>query len=205
MLLFKPWLPPRQLRAGRLQRSGARVNILRTIAVGLALVAQVLVPSPASSEVSAPAIDANSGLTLGETNYLPQNSAIADTALLLDLSDRTLYVYNRGTVLNTFAVAIGREGWETPTGRFTVFQMQQNPVWEHPFTGELVPAGDTNPLGHRWIGFWSDGTNAIGFHGTPQESSIGQAVSHGCVRLHNRDVVTLYEHVAIGTPVYVTP
>ncbi len=137
--------------------------------------------------------------------FLPQTDAITDTHLLLDLSERTLYLYRRGAVLDTFPVAVGRQGWETPTGRFTVFQMQQNPVWEHPFTGELVPPGDTNPLGHRWIGFWSDGTNAIGFHGTPQEASIGQAVSHGCVRLYNRDVLVLYEQVAIGTPVYVTP
>jgi L,D-transpeptidase ErfK/SrfK len=102
-------------------------------------------------------------------------------------------------------VAVGRTGWETPTGRFSIFEMQQNPAWQHPFTGEVVPPGGNNPLGQRWLGFWSDGTNSIGFHGTPQESSIGQAISHGCVRLRNQDVVELYEKVALGTPVYVVP
>jgi lipoprotein-anchoring transpeptidase ErfK/SrfK len=139
------------------------------------------------------------------TDYLPLVRAAEESYLLLKLSERTLYLYNRDTLVNTYPVAIGREGWETPTGRFTIFQMQQNPVWEHPFTGELVPPGADNPLGRRWLGFWSDGTNAIGFHGTPDEATIGQAVSHGCVRLYNRDVIELYGQVTIGTTVYVVP
>jgi L,D-transpeptidase ErfK/SrfK len=137
--------------------------------------------------------------------YLPQGNALETTHLLLKLSERTLYLYAGDTVLNRYPVAIGREGWETPTGQFTIFQMQQDPIWEHPFTGDLVPPGQHNPLGQRWLGFWSDGTNAIGFHGTPDEDSIGQAASHGCVRLYNHDVVDLFAQVALGTRVYVVP
>jgi L,D-transpeptidase ErfK/SrfK len=143
---------------------------------------------------------------LGSANdYLPQEQFIEDTYLVLRLSERTLYLYNRNSMMRTYPVAIGREGWETPRGRFTIFQMQQNPTWEHPFTGELIPPGDDNPLGQRWLGFWSDGTNAIGFHGTPDTASVGQAISHGCVRLYNHDVVDLYDRIALGTPVYVVP
>jgi len=143
---------------------------------------------------------------LGSANdYLPQEQFIEDAYLVLRLSERTLYLYNRDNMMRTYTVAIGRDGWETPRGRFTIFQMQQNPIWEHPFTGELIPPGDDNPLGQRWLGFWSDGTNAIGFHGTPDEASVGQAISHGCVRLYNHDVVDLYNRVALGTPVYVVP
>jgi lipoprotein-anchoring transpeptidase ErfK/SrfK len=125
--------------------------------------------------------------------------------LVISLGDRRVYVYDQDQVKTSFPVAIGRGGWETPTGEFQVMQMIRDPRWEHPFTGVIVPAGGTNPLGSRWIGFWSDGTNTIGFHGTPNESSVGQAVSHGCVRMYNRDVQTLFEMVAVGTPVTVRP
>jgi lipoprotein-anchoring transpeptidase ErfK/SrfK len=83
--------------------------------------------------------------------------------------------------------------------------MQQNPVWQHPFTGEIILEGPNNPLGVRWIGFWTDGRNYIGFHGTPAEELVGQAVSHGCVRMRNQDIVALYEQVKIGTPITVKP
>jgi hypothetical protein len=67
------------------------------------------------------------------------------------------------------------------------------------------PPGPENPLGARWIGFWTDGNNAIGFHGTPHEHLIGQAVSHGCVRMRNTDVIELYERIRVGAQVIVQP
>ncbi|WP_448572469.1 L,D-transpeptidase, partial [Trichothermofontia sp.] len=67
----------------------------------------------------------------------------------------------------------------------------------------VIPPGPDNPLGPRWIGFWTDGKNFIGFHGTPNESLIGQAVSHGCVRMRNQDIQALYAQVEMGTPVVV--
>ena len=139
------------------------------------------------------------------TDYLPEVQTGENIYLVLKLSERTLYLYNQQSLIKSYTVAVGRTGWETPTGRFSIFEMQQNPAWQHPFTGEIIPPGDNNPLGQRWLGFWSDGTNSIGFHGTPNEASIGQAMSHGCVRLRNQDVVELYEKVALGTPVYVVP
>ncbi|MEM6520300.1 MAG: L,D-transpeptidase [Cyanobacteria bacterium P01_C01_bin.70] len=125
--------------------------------------------------------------------------------LVLKLSERRLYGYQGDRLVATYPVAVGRDEWETPTGEFTVFQRQQHPAWEHPFTGEIVPPGSDNPLGARWIGFWTDGVNAIGFHGTPDGHLIGQAVSHGCVRLHDADVIELYGRVRLGTRVIVQP
>jgi lipoprotein-anchoring transpeptidase ErfK/SrfK len=55
------------------------------------------------------------------------------------------------------------------------------------------------------VGFWSDGNNVIGFHGTPEEALIGQAVSHGCVRMRNADVAEFFDRVQVGTPVVVEP
>lgn len=134
-----------------------------------------------------------------------QQTAEQPLKLLLSLSDRTVYVY-RGEVLETsYPVAIGRPGWETPTGEFEVFSQVVEPGWTNPITGETMAPGAENPLGDRWIAFWTDGTNAIGFHGTPNRESVGQAASHGCIRMYNEDVRELFDMVALGTPVIVEP
>ncbi|MBD2182553.1 L,D-transpeptidase [Planktothrix sp. FACHB-1375] len=126
-----------------------------------------------------------------------------DTNLVIKLRERRVYVYRSDRVQTSFPIAVGKAGWETPTGTFRVMQMLQNPAWEHPWTGQVIPPGPNNPLGIRWIGFWTDGKNMIGFHGTPNEQLIGRAVSHGCVRMRNRDIQALYELVSLGTPVIV--
>lgn len=125
--------------------------------------------------------------------------------LVVDLSDRRLYVYKQRRLLADYPIAIGQDGWETPIGSFRVMHMQRNPDWRHPITGQIFPPGPENPLGRHWIGFWSDGRNEIGFHGTNQEELIGLAVSHGCLRMRNRDVEALYQTVFLGTSVSIRP
>ncbi|MFP4338763.1 MAG: L,D-transpeptidase, partial [Halothece sp.] len=88
-------------------------------------------------------------------------------------------------------------------GEFEVRQMVKNPAWQNPWTEEVIPPGEENPLGKRWIGFWTDGINTIGFHGTPDESVMGEAVSHGCVRMRNEDISKMFEKVTVGTKVIV--
>ncbi len=128
-----------------------------------------------------------------------------DVYLVIKLSDRLVYVYQDNQLKTSYPIAIGRAGWETPIGTHKVTQKISNPTWKHPFTGEIVPPGPQNPLGERWIGFWTDGNNYIGFHGTPNEETVGEAISHGCVRMFNQDVLALFEKVAIGTTVIVKP
>ncbi|WP_421657155.1 L,D-transpeptidase [Leptothermofonsia sp. ETS-13] len=123
--------------------------------------------------------------------------------LVVDLSDRRVYLYQGKKLKTSYPLAIGQEGWETPTGSFEVIEMQKDPKWLHPITKEVVLPGANNPLGKRWIGFWSDGKTHLGFHGTNQEDLIGQAVSHGCLRMRNKDVIALYDQVSEGTPVKV--
>lgn len=130
---------------------------------------------------------------------------IEETKLVIKLKERRVYVYHNNKVKTSYPIAIGKQGWETPTGKFKVLQMIANPAWEHPWNGKVFPPGPNNPLGLRWIGFWTDGKNTIGFHGTPNERVMGQAVSHGCVRMRNRDVIALFELVKVGTPVIVEP
>jgi lipoprotein-anchoring transpeptidase ErfK/SrfK len=123
--------------------------------------------------------------------------------LIVDLSDRQVYLYQHGALIASYEIAVGRSGWETPTGEFKVINMKTDPVWQHPFTKEIVSAGPGNPLGSRWIGFWSDGEQQIGFHGTNEENLIGQAVSHGCIRLREADIQALFELVSIDMPVLI--
>lgn len=170
--------------------------VLAGVIASLTLTPEAMAVAVELPEAPAETIQAVSTETASETYAL---------SLVLSLSARRVSVYRGDMLVASYAVAVGREGWNTPTGEFTVFQKKTNPAWEHPFTGEVLPPGPENPLGTRWIGFWSDGTNSIGFHGTPDESVIGSAVSHGCVRMHNEDVLALYEQVGLDTPVTVLP
>ncbi|WP_298615923.1 L,D-transpeptidase [uncultured Thermosynechococcus sp.] len=124
--------------------------------------------------------------------------------LEISLSRRQLTLYRGQTPLRRYPVAVGRPGWETPVGTFQVRQMIRDPAWKNPFSGVVIAGGHPqNPLGRRWIGFWSDGKNWVGLHGTPNPESVGQAVSHGCVRMYNRDIEELFEKVQLGVPVIV--
>jgi lipoprotein-anchoring transpeptidase ErfK/SrfK len=124
--------------------------------------------------------------------------------LEISLSRRQLTMYQGKIPIKRYPVAIGRAGWETPVGQYQVKQMIRDPAWKNPFTGIVIPGGDPeNPLGRYWIGFWTDGKNWIGMHGTPTPKSVGRAASHGCVRMFNKDIADLFQHVIPGTPIAV--
>ena len=78
---------------------------------------------------------------------------------------------------------VGKPSTPTPTGTFTIINRA------------VEPGG---PFGARWLGLSKRG---YGIHGTNNPSSIGNAVSNGCVRMHNKDVIELANLVPIGTTV----
>ncbi|MFN3926085.1 MAG: L,D-transpeptidase [Pseudanabaenaceae cyanobacterium] len=126
------------------------------------------------------------------------------TLLVVHLTRRQLTSFRGETKLKTYPIAVGRAGWETPVGTHRVQQLIELPAWKNPFTGDVIPGGDPdNPLGKRWIGFWTNGKDWSGFHGTPNRSSVGQAVSHGCIRMYNEDIVELFPLVSTETIVRV--
>ncbi|MEO1507592.1 MAG: L,D-transpeptidase [Cyanobacteria bacterium J06633_23] len=181
-------------------------NTVRSLIVSLAVPLGLLAfPGLAQADFPvSPAETAAFKLPPSQLNKWPP-AAEQPTQLVLQLSERQLYVYQGNTLANKFPVAVGKTGWETPTGTFEVDYMLEHPGWTNPFTGEQMPPGPENPLGERWISFWTDGHNEIGFHGTPNRDSIGQASSHGCVRLYNEHIRELYELVEPGTLVTVLP
>ncbi len=137
------------------------------------------------------------------TKTRPLSPRALDTELVVDLSDRAVILYRHQKILARYPLAVGQPGWETPEGTFRITEMQVNPDWQHPITREVVPSGPGNPLGKRWIGFFHDEAMILGFHGTDQEDLIGSAVSHGCLRMRNKDIQALFQEVAIDTPVRV--
>ncbi|WP_448527269.1 L,D-transpeptidase [Parathermosynechococcus lividus] len=138
----------------------------------------------------------------GAATFLPA----LERKIVLRLRERRVFLYEGDQVLVSYPVAVGKPGWETPQGQFKVLHKVVNPRWESPFTGAVIPPGPRNPLGDRLIVFAPMGNNNYaGFHGTPNESAIGQAVSHGCVRMRNSDIRALFEKIEVGTRVIVQP
>ncbi len=149
-------------------------------------------------------------MLLASPQYITSNSlnnaVVQSTRLEISLSRRRVTLYRGNAPIKSYPVAIGRPGWETPTGNFRVIQMKKNPIWIHPWTGKAIPGGHPrNPLGKYWIGFWTDGTNYIGLHGTPNPETIGRAVSHGCIRMYNKDIQELFNQVDAETLITVLP
>ncbi len=104
-----------------------------------------------------------------------------------------------------FGVATGQSSYPTPTGRFSIVTMQRNPWWYPPDSDwakdeKPVPPGPGNPLGTRWMGISSPG---VGMHGTPDAASIGYSASHGCIRMRIPEAEWLFQHVRVGTPVFI--
>ena len=104
-----------------------------------------------------------------------------------------------------FKVAVGAPSFPTPSGKFTIVNMQKDPWWYPPASdwakdSEPVPPGPSNPLGTRWMGL---DRQDIGLHGTPDSSSLGGYASHGCIRMFIPSAEKLYSLVDVGTPVVI--
>lgn len=122
-------------------------------------------------------------------------------SIVISTSARTLYyVLGNGQAIR-YPVGVGKAGmaWH---GQAWVEVKFIRPAWSNPFThGPRIPGGDPrNPMGAAVLGL-DRGNYAI--HGTNDPSSIGGYVSHGCIRMHNEDILDLYRRVPVGANVYV--
>jgi lipoprotein-anchoring transpeptidase ErfK/SrfK len=129
------------------------------------------------------------------------------TYLTVDRANFTLKLWKNLKLVKTYSVAIGAEGFDTPTGLYHIQDKAVDPVWTVPdsawagdLAGKVIPGGvPENPLKARWLGIF----DGAGIHGTDDDASIGSAASHGCVRMHIADVIDLYPRVPVGTPIYI--
>jgi lipoprotein-anchoring transpeptidase ErfK/SrfK len=117
--------------------------------------------------------------------------------LVVDRSARRFAFWDHGRRLRTGKVAVGKPGAETPIG---LFYVQSKFVPTTPILGAY--AFETSAYSR--LTDWPGG-GVVGVHGTPWPWLLGQAVSHGCVRMHNRDVLWLRSRVPEGMPIKIVP
>ena len=132
-------------------------------------------------------------------------SAKLDEAIVIMRSSNKLLYFDKAKYVRSFGVATGQSAYPTPIGDFEIVNMQRNPWWYPPPSpwatdSEPVPPGPGNPLGTRWMGLSAP---YVGIHGTPDAASIGYSASHGCIRMRIPDAEWLFQHVKIGTPVFI--
>jgi lipoprotein-anchoring transpeptidase ErfK/SrfK len=128
--------------------------------------------------------------------------------IVVDRADFRLRFYQHLKLADTYEIAVGMQGLETPAGLYHIQWKQVNPPWYVPnspwagaLAGKTIPPGPEDPLKARFMAF----NGGAGIHGIdPSEySSIGHDASHGCVRMRIPDVISLYARTPVGTPVYV--
>ena len=139
-----------------------------------------------------------------ETKYTPGT-------LIVKTPERALYyVLGNGEAIR-YSIGVGREGFQWG-GRSKIVAKTEWPTWHPPaemikreaLKGHMLPemmeGGPGNPLGARAMYI---GGTIYRVHGTNNEASIGGAVSSGCIRMMNADVIDLYARVKIGSPIFV--
>lgn len=136
------------------------------------------------------------------------DTAVAPGTIVVRTSERRLYLaLGDGRALR-YPVAVGQPGkqwfgWARIDGKHV------EPAWsppavvkrDNPALPDVIPGGSPrNPMGPRALTLDRD---EYAIHGTNRPSSIGRFASYGCIRMHNADIIDLFERVGIGTPVVV--
>jgi lipoprotein-anchoring transpeptidase ErfK/SrfK len=127
--------------------------------------------------------------------------------IVIHRGQNRLFLYDGMRFRRAFSVATGQSLYPTPLGRFKIVVKWRNPWWYPPASpwaqgSKPIPPGPGNPLGTRWMGLSAPG---VGIHGTSSDGSIGYSVSHGCIRMHIPEAEWLFNHVDIGTTVFIVP
>ncbi|BCH20471.1 L,D-transpeptidase [Mesorhizobium sp. L-8-10] len=134
--------------------------------------------------------------------------------VIVDTGDKFLYYVLPDGKAVRYGIGVGREGFEW-SGTARIALKREWPTWTPP--GAMIqrqpelakwrggmPPGLTNPLGARALYLFNKGGDSgYRLHGTPEWFSIGKAMSSGCIRLMNQDIIDLYNRVEVGAKVIV--
>jgi len=153
-----------------------------------------------------------------DEQYRPQAAAIprqlvdfdtrhAPGTIVISTAERRLYYVTRRGEAIQYAVGVGRPGFEW-SGTRQVTMKREWPDWRppaemirrRPDLPRYMSGGEDNPLGARAMYL---GGTLYRIHGSNEPETIGQAVSSGCIRMTNEDVIDLYNRVRLGTKVVV--
>ena len=130
-----------------------------------------------------------------------------DTVIVVNRNQFRLRLFKGLKATQTYGIAVGQVGLETPAGQYKIANKAINPAWHVPnsawagkLAGKVIAGNDpTNPIKARWLGIF----DGVGIHGTSDDASIGHNASHGCIRMHIPDVERLYDEVPVGAAVYI--
>lgn len=135
-----------------------------------------------------------------QTNYKPGT-------IVVETGERRLYLVLEGGKAMKYGIGVGRDGF-TFRGTHRITRKAEWPSWTPPAAMRkrvpdlpaFMPGGPDNPMGARALYI---GSTLYRVHGTSEPWSIGQAVSSGCIRLTNDDVIYLYDRVQVGAMIVV--
>jgi lipoprotein-anchoring transpeptidase ErfK/SrfK len=146
-----------------------------------------------------------------DPKFLPQSVAYAGSeppgTIVIDTPQHFLYLVETGGTARRYGIGVGRPGF-TWAGVKTVSAKREWPDWRpppemlqrRPDLPTFMAGGPENPLGARAMYL---GSSLYRIHGSNEPWTIGTAVSSGCIRMRNEDVIDLYERVKVGTKVVV--
>ena len=128
-------------------------------------------------------------------------------SIVISTAQRALFLVLPGGKARMYSVGVGRPGFEW-YGTHKISRKTEWPDWRppeemrkrQPYLPEFMPGGPGNPMGARALYL---GSTLYRIHGTTENHTIGSAVSSGCIRMLNQDVIDLYKRVGVGTKVYV--
>lgn len=118
-------------------------------------------------------------------------------SLKVSTADNTLELYEGDSLVQSFSVATGTGDTPTPLGTFYLTELiEPTNAGYGPFAYGISAFSDV-------LNEFGGGPGQIGLHGTEERDSVGQAVSHGCLRLANEDIIMLSELLPLGTPIVI--
>ena len=125
-------------------------------------------------------------------------NAVSGQMIVVSLQDRELALLDNGVAKAVDRVAAGKPSTPSPTGTFTIINHVKDPTYYRP--GVVIPPGRWNPVGNRWMGL---SVRGYWIHGTDVQGSVGEAASHGCIRLRKQEIEALFAQVKVGTQVMI--
>lgn len=138
---------------------------------------------------------------------VPYKTNLKPGTIVVETSERRLYFVLPGGMAIKYGVGVGRDGFRW-SGTHRITRKAEWPGWTPPEQMRqrvpdlpaYMPGGPANPLGARALYI---GSTLYRLHGTSEPWTIGQAVSSGCIRLTNEDIIDLYNHASVGAMVVV--
>ena len=151
-----------------------------------------------------------------QTVRLPADMPNISGSIIVDPDNRFLYLVGEGGEAIRYGIGVGREGFSW-SGKATIKRKVEWPTWTPPKEmvdrdpkaapfADGMPGGVDNPLGARAMYLFQGKQDTLfRIHGTNEPWSIGAAMSSGCIRMLNQDIIDLYQRAPAGTDVFVLP